>query len=53
MASTCAAEGSDWIVRKISPWRVWSGIGMGCSGRWWNPHPSIQKDVDVALEDIG
>jgi len=31
--------GLDWILGKISVLKEWSGIGPGCPGRWWSPHP--------------
>jgi len=39
MASGCVRGGSDWILGKISLLKEWSGIGTGCSGRWWSYHP--------------
>jgi len=32
-------EGLDWILGKISLLKEWSGIGIGCPGRWWSHHP--------------
>jgi len=29
----------DWILGIISLLKAWSGIGPGCPGRWWSPHP--------------
>jgi len=26
-------------IRKISLLQEWSGIGPGCPGQWWSPHP--------------
>jgi len=39
MASSCIRGGSDWILGKISSLQEWSGIGPGCPGQWWSPHP--------------
>ena len=39
IASNCIRGGSDWILGKISLLREWSGIGTGCPGQWWSPHP--------------
>jgi len=39
MASSCTRGGSDWILGKISLLQEWSGIGPGCPGQWWSPHP--------------
>jgi len=30
---------SDRMLGKISLLKEWSGIGPGCPGRWWSPHP--------------
>ena len=37
--SGCISGGLDWILGKISLLEEWSGIGPGCPGRWWSPHP--------------
>jgi len=29
----------DWILGKISLLKERSGIGTGCPGQWWSPHP--------------
>jgi len=39
MASGCIRGGLDWILGKISLLQEWSGIGPGCPGQWWSPHP--------------
>jgi len=39
LASSCIREGSDWILGKISSLKEWSGVGPGCPGQWWSPHP--------------
>lgn len=31
-------EGLGWISGNISSWKDWSGVEMGCSGRWWCHH---------------
>lgn len=32
----------DGILGRISSWRRWSGVEMGCPGKWWwSPHPKI------------
>ena len=31
--------GASWVLGEISPLKEWSGIGMGCPGRWWSHHP--------------
>ena len=32
-------EGLDWILGSISLQNGLLGVGMGCPGRWWSPHP--------------
>jgi len=27
------------ILSKQKTFCLWSGIGTGCPGRWWSPHP--------------
>ena len=39
MASSCTREGSGWLSGKNSSQKEWSGIGTGCTGRWWIHHP--------------
>jgi len=39
MASDCVRGGLDWILRKISLLKAWSGIGTGCPVMWWSHHP--------------
>jgi len=39
MASSCAREGSSWILGKVSSLKEWWCIGMGCPGRWWSHCP--------------
>ena len=39
MASSCIRGGLHWILGKISFLKEWSGIGTGCPGQWWSPHP--------------
>jgi len=39
MASTCIRGGLDWILGEISLLKEWSGMGPGCPGQWWSPHP--------------
>jgi len=50
----CVRGGLDWILGKISLLKEWSGIGIGCPGRWLSHHPwrSLKKGVDVALQDM-
>ena len=37
---------TDWILGRISFLKEWPGIGPGCPGRWWSPHPwRSPKDV--------
>jgi len=38
MASNCARGHSRWTLGQISPLKEWSGIGIGCSERWWSHH---------------
>jgi len=38
-ASSCIRTGLDWILGKIPLLKEWSGIGIGCPGRWWSHHP--------------
>jgi len=28
----------DWISGEISLLNEWSGIGIGCPGKWWSHH---------------
>jgi len=51
MASSCIRGGLDWKSGKISLLKEWSGIGIGCPGKWLCPHPwrCFSKRVDVAL----
>ena len=30
---------SGWMLGKISSLNEWSGMGMGCPGRWWSHQP--------------
>jgi len=39
MASSCVRGRLDGTLGKISLLKDWSGIGPGCSGQWWSPHP--------------
>ena len=39
MASSCTRGGLDQILGKIASQKEWSGIGTGCPGKWWSPHP--------------
>ena len=39
MASSCTREGLDWILGSISLQNGLLGVGMGCPGQWWSPHP--------------
>ena len=39
MASSCIRGGLDWISRKMSSLKEWSGTGPGCPGQWWGPRP--------------
>jgi len=34
-----SGEGLGWILGKISFLKEWSGLGPGCPGQWWSPHP--------------
>jgi len=39
MASSCVRGGLGSILGKISVLKERSGIGPGCPGQWWSPHP--------------
>jgi len=39
LASSCIREGLNWISGNNSLLKEWSGIGTGCSGKWWSHHP--------------
>lgn len=39
MVSGCARWGLDWTLGRISSLRGWPSTGLGCPGKWWNPHP--------------
>jgi len=39
MASGFTMPGLDWILGKNSLLEDWSGVGTGCPGQWWSPHP--------------
>ena len=39
MASSCVRGGLGWILGKDSSLKERSGIGPGCPGQWWSPHP--------------
>jgi len=39
MASSCAREGSGWMLGNTVSLKGWSGTGMGCPGRWWSHRP--------------
>jgi len=36
MASSCAREGSGWVLGNTTSLKGWSGTGMGCPERWWS-----------------
>jgi len=38
-ASSCVRGDLDWILGKNSLLKEWSGIAIGCPGKWWSPHP--------------
>jgi len=38
-ASSCAREGSDWMLGNATSLKGWSGTGMGCPERWWSHWP--------------
>jgi len=38
-ASSCAREGSGWMLGNTTSLKGWSGTGMGCPGRWWSHRP--------------
>lgn len=53
VSSSCHREGLDWKSGRISSWRAWLGIGLGCTGMWFNPYPWVYlRGVDVAVRDI-
>lgn len=39
MASNCASTGVDWVSRRISSKKGWSGSGTGCAGKGWICYP--------------
>ena len=39
MVSSCAREGLDWTLGRISSQRGQSSIGTGFPGKWWISHP--------------
>lgn len=40
IASSCTIDGLDWLSGRISSWKEWLGIRMGCPGWWWwTPQP--------------
>jgi len=39
MAASCVRGDLDWILGLKSTLKEWSGIGTGCPGQWWSPHP--------------
>ena len=39
MASSCAREGSGWMLGNTPSLKGWSGTGMGCPGKWWSHRP--------------
>jgi len=39
MASSCIRGASDWVSGKMSLLTEWSGLGPGCPGQGWSPHP--------------
>ena len=39
MASSCAREGSGWMLGNTTSLKGWSGTGMGCPERWWSHRP--------------
>jgi len=48
VASSCTRGDSGWILGKNYSPRQWSGVGMGCPGRWWNHHPwKYSRSVSV------
>jgi len=53
-ASSCVRGGLDSVLGTISLLKEWSGIGIGCPGRWWSHHPwrCLKKHVDVAFRDM-
>jgi len=38
-ASSCVRGGLDWILQKTYILKEWSGIAIGCPGKWWSHHP--------------
>ena len=36
MTSSCAREGSGWMLGNTTSLKGWSGTGMGCPERWWS-----------------
>jgi len=48
MASVCIRGGLDWILRKISLLKEWSGIGTGCQGSGGVTIPGgVQKNMSI------
>jgi len=46
-------EGSDWILRRISSQKEWSGIGTACPGKWQSLSLEASKErVDVVLSNM-
>lgn len=40
MASSCTfGAGLDWILRKMSAWKGWSGTGTDFPGKWLSCYP--------------
>ena len=39
MASSCAREGSGWMLGNTASLKGWSGTGMGCPERRWSHWP--------------
>jgi len=50
----CVRGGLDWVLGNISLLKERSGIGTGCPGQRWSPHPwrCSKKHVDMALQDM-
>lgn len=48
--SSCTRKDVDWILEIISELQEWSGIAIGCSGKWWNHIP--ESNAEVAFGNV-
>jgi len=54
MASSCVRGGFDWLLAKFYLLEEWSGIGIGCPGRWLSHHPwNVQKTCRCGTSTYG